>query len=120
MRAQFWLATATVMVLLGTPALAAPPPYVGTWGIDTAMCANQQDVMGAPVILGAKSFDQHESHCTFGQVKHLKGLKWRTKATCSIEGDKQVDTLVIGMVGGKLSLAWGGANPQLYQRCAGY
>jgi hypothetical protein len=116
--------SATLILLLtaATPALAAPA-YVGTWGIDAAMCAKPQDEVGAPVILGTKSFDQHESHCTFGKVKRtVKGgtTKWSARASCSIEGDEQVAPVVLSVKGGKLSIAWDGSVPQDYIRCSGY
>jgi hypothetical protein len=105
-----------------TPALAAPA-YVGTWGIDAEMCAKPEDQVGAPVMLGSTSFDQFESHCTFGKIKRTvkgKTTKWTTRATCSIEGDKQVGPLVMTMKNGTLSMAWDGAVPQDYQNCSQY
>ena len=94
---SLFLCCATAIVL-AIPAHAAGPAYVGTWGNDTAQCKVPQEQEGAPLIITAKGYDQHEAHCTFTSVKK-KGSAWKVRANCSVEGDSQKDILLLRVTG---------------------
>ena len=79
-------------LLAATPASAANINYIGTWATNTAQCKIPQDRQGAPMILNAKGYDQHEAHCRFASVKKVLG-GWRMAAECTVEGSVQRDTL---------------------------
>jgi hypothetical protein len=88
---------------------AADIAFAGTWATEPSQCANDQSKTEAPLILTATTYDQHESHCTFGSVV-AKGDTWQVKAKCTVEGDSQDgefeftvdgDTLVISDEGGR-------------------
>ncbi|MFN3868957.1 MAG: hypothetical protein ACK4MF_07830 [Hyphomicrobiaceae bacterium] len=98
-----------------TVAAAAEPAYAGTWGIDAAQCKVPQDRQGAPMIVTAKGYDQHEAHCTFTSVKR-SGQGWAVAAECSVESDKQKDAFTLSVVGDTLTIAHGKQKQKL-KRC---
>ena len=85
-------------IVFAIPARAADPAYVGTWGTNAAQCKVPQDQEGAPMIITAKGYDQHEAHCAFSSVKK-KGQRWKIAAKCSVEGDSQKNILLLGVTG---------------------
>ena len=85
------------------PAQAADPTYVGTWGIDAAQCKVPQEQEGAPMIITANGYDQHEAHCTFTSAK-TEGLLSIIAADCSVEGDSQNVSLELEVTGDVLIL----------------
>lgn len=97
------------------PAFAGMPAYVGTWGSDAANCKVPQDQQGAPMIISAKGYDQHEAHCTFASITR-KGRVWKVDAQCSVEGDKQKDSFTLQVNADKLVMAHG-SNARTYVRC---
>jgi hypothetical protein len=102
---------------IATPSMAAKAPaFTGTWGTNTAQCANPQDVQDAPMIVTAAGYDQHETHCTFSNIKR-RGLNWMMKASCSVEGDQQVEPLSLTVKGDRLTYRWGTGAPQKLVRC---
>lgn len=102
-------------LLVAPPALAAEPVYVGTWGVSAAQCKIRQDRQGAPMVIRAKGYDQHEAHCNFTSVKKI-GASWSVAAACSVEGDKQKDAFTLKVVDDALVLTQGGVA-RTYRRC---
>ena len=94
------------MIAVAIPAHAADPAYVGTWGTDAAQCKVPQEQEGAPMIITAMGYDQHEAHCTFGSVMK-KGSAWKARANCSVEGDSQKEILLLRVTGDVLLLTVG-------------
>ena len=109
------IVVAATLGLAATPTLAADPAYVGTWGVSAAQCKLPQDVLGAPLVIRAKGYDQHEAHCDFTSVKKV-GNAWRVKAACSVEGDKQKDAFTLQVSGKTLTLKQG-KSARAYMRC---
>jgi Protein of unknown function (DUF3617) len=110
-------AIAAAMALGSTTALAAKAPaYAGTWGTNAKQCANPQDVQDAPMAISATGYDQHETHCTFSNIKR-KGLNWKMKASCSVEGDVQVEPLSLTVKAKTLIYQWGTGAAQKLVRC---
>ncbi len=110
----------TVIALLGAcvmpgAANAVAPAYAGTWGSDAKQCKVSQDQQGAPLVIGAKGYDQHETHCAFDKIKRSGGA-WKVQAKCSVEGDKQKDTFNMKVSGDALEIARGG-HVQKLTRC---
>ena len=78
--------TAVILAVLGAgAAIAAEPPYVGTWSLDPANCSQGQESQSAPMVIGKDRYDQHESHCTFKSVE-AKNSDWTVKSECTVEG----------------------------------
>ncbi len=105
----------TAVLLTTSPAIAAEPAYVGTWGVSAAQCKIPQDRQGAPMIIRAKGYDQHEAHCSFTSIKKV-GSSWKVKAACSVEGDSQKDAFTLQVSGNTLTLKQGGST-RAYKRC---
>ena len=105
----------TAVLLTTSPALAAEPRYVGTWGVSAAQCKVPQDRQGAPMIIRAKGYDQHEAHCNFKSIKKV-GPAWKVKAACSVEGDSQKDAFTLQVSGKTLTLKQG-KSVRAYKRC---
>ncbi len=103
------------LFVIASPALAAEPAYVGTWGVSAAQCKVPQDRQGAPMIVTAKGYDQHEAHCTFASVKR-SGDGWKVKAACSVEGDKQSDAFTLKVDGDVMTIRHG-SSARAYKRC---
>lgn len=104
------------VVAVASPSWAAEPAYVGTWGIDAAQCKVAQEQQGAPMIVSAHGFDQHEAHCTFTSVKQT-GASWSIKAACSVEGDMQTDSFRLTRKGETLVMSRG-QIAQTFIRCS--
>lgn len=113
------LATAAAVLVACTAgplsALAGTPAYIGTWGSDAANCKLPQDQQGAPMIVSATGYDQHEAHCIFASIAR-KGRVWKVEAQCSVDGDKQKDSFTLHVKGNKLVMAHGN-NARTYVRC---
>lgn len=109
------LFAAAACTSISLTAFAGTPPYVGTWANDAASCKVPQDQQGAPMIVTAKGYDQHEAHCTFGSITRTRRV-WKVDAQCSVEGDKQKDSFTLQVNGNKLVMAHG-ANARTYVRC---
>ena len=109
------LITILALLLATTPALAADPAYVGTWGVSAAQCKTPQDRQGAPMIVTAKGYDQHEAHCSFRSVKASRS-GWRIAAACSVEGDKQKHSFTLQVAGDVLTMTENG-RASSYKRC---
>lgn len=100
-----------------SPASAAERSFAGTWSQDAKSCKLAQEVQGAPVIMTAKGYDQHEAHCAFKSVKRMKGNSWRIKASCMVEGDAQADTFTLRVAGDTLFWSHGAGAAMRLQRC---
>lgn len=114
--------TLTALAIAATTCAASPlaaragtPAFAGTWGKDAAECKVPQDQQGAPMMISAKGYDQHEAHCTFASIGR-KGRVWKIDARCSVEGDKQKDTFTLQLKGDKLEMTRGAAT-QTFVRC---
>jgi hypothetical protein len=103
------LLCAALLALSALP--AAAQAYVGTWASDPAQCRNGQEVEDAPMIMKAKRYDQHETHCTFSSVTR-RGAAWTVKARCDVEGDKQNASFQMEVVGDTLTM-----DGRTLQRC---
>jgi hypothetical protein len=79
------------------------PAYVGTWASKPAQCKIDQSLEGAPMIMRADGYDQHETHCTFRNIQ-AKGSTWTLRATCSVEGDKQTIPLTLSVEKDRLTM----------------
>jgi hypothetical protein len=108
-------AVIALAMLVATPALAANPAYVGTWGVSAAQCKVPQDQQGAPMVMAARRFDSHEAHCTFTSVKRVGGA-WRIATRCSVEGDKQAHIYAVKVTGNVLTMT-DTAGARSYKRC---
>ena len=98
-----------------SPAGAAEPSYVGVWGSNRAQCRLGQDNPNAPMAVRARSYDQHEAHCTFASVTSA-GASWNVRANCSVEGDKQRTAFQLSVRGNRLIMTSGGSARTL-TRC---
>jgi hypothetical protein len=103
------LACAALLALSALPAHAQA--YVGTWASQPAQCRNGQEVEDAPLIMKAKRYYQHETHCTFSSVTK-SGAAWNVKASCQVEGDKQNLSFKIAVAGDTLTM-----DRRTLQRC---
>lgn len=100
-----------------SPASAAERAFAGTWSHDSKSCKLTQDVQGAPVIMTGKGYDQHEAHCTFSSVKRMKGNSWRIKASCTVEGNAQIDAFTLRVDGDTLFWSHGAGAAARLKRC---
>jgi hypothetical protein len=106
---------AATFLLTASPAYAVDPAYAGTWGISAKQCKIPQDLQGAPMVIRAKGYDQHEAHCDFKTVKKT-GAVWNVVAACSVEGDKQKGAFTLKVVDDTLVLTQG-KIARTYRRC---
>ena len=98
MKARLLFPLCAAMIAVAIPAHAADPAYVGTWGTDAAQCKVPQEQEGAPMVITATGYDQHEAHCMFASVKK-NGSAWKVRAKCSVEGNSQKDVLLLRVTG---------------------
>ncbi len=71
MASQTWTAlliAAAALALTG-PTLAAEPAYVGVWSKRMEHCSTKPDKPGAPMVVTATGFDQHDLHCSFEKIE---------------------------------------------------
>jgi hypothetical protein len=109
-----------LVACLGTIAPASAngkdPAYVGTWASQPAQCkADQSDQEKAPLIMRRNGYDQHETHCTFSNIR-AKGGTWTVRAACSVEGDKQTHALTLSVADNRLTMR-DEHGPRVLQRC---
>ena len=104
-----------VLFAAATGASAKDADYVGTWGKDLAQCKVGQEMEDAPMIVKARRYDQHETHCEFKSLRQ-QGADWRIKAQCSVEGDSQSVDFAFSVVAGRLTVRQG-KGKQTYVRC---
>ena len=95
---------------------ATASDYSGTWAADLTTCKKSQEDSDAPLVLTPKGFDQHESHCTFDDLKSSGAGEWSGKAVCSVEGDRQSIAVTLTLSGDRLTLTEDGAARDLL-RC---
>jgi hypothetical protein len=107
---------ALALVNCPTAALAAERTFIGTWASDRAACSIPLDKRGAPMILTATGYDQHETHCTFKSVTKGRASTWTIAAACSVEGDAQKHTFKVTASRDRLTLREGG-KAQTLVRC---
>ena len=94
---------------------AQSPAYVGTWASRTEQCRMGQDSENAPLILKRGSYDQHEAHCKFVDVR-VQGRTWTVNAKCTIEGNAQTLDLVLQTSGRRLTIR-DKAGARTFKRC---
>lgn len=100
---------------------AAAPAFIGRWGIDLAQCALAQESEGAPMILRADGYDQHEAHCDFNTVNQTGPGQWHVTGQCDVEGDSQPTDENFAIADGNLE-QWSGdrkAGVWTLVRCPG-
>ncbi|WP_339746600.1 hypothetical protein [uncultured Maricaulis sp.] len=100
---------------------AAAPAFIGRWGIDLAQCSIAQESEGAPMILRADGYDQHEAHCDFDSVNQTGPGQWHVTGQCDVEGDAQPIDDNFAIVDGNLE-QWSGdrkAGVWTLVRCPG-
>lgn len=90
------------------PPAVSVPAYVGTWAQERTQCDVPQEAEGAPMIIAADRFDQHEAHCVFDAVTQTSPNHWRIEASCSVEGDAQQANWEIAIEGDTMRLTPGG------------
>ncbi len=110
------LVLAAVLLLAVPSAAMAAPAYVGTWGVTAAQCKIPQERQGAPLVMKAKGYDQHEAHCTFTSVRKSAGA-WKVAAQCLVEGSRQKDAFALKVEGDTLILTQGKVA-RTYKRCS--
>ena len=103
------------VLLAAAPAMAATPNYAGTWAANPAQCKVPQERQGAPMILTAKGYDQHEAHCNFASVRKVR-RGWRMAANCTVEGNPQRDTFTV-KVSGDTMVMTSGKLTRRFKRC---
>ncbi len=74
--------------IAATPVLAAEPAYVGLWSKRMEHCSTKQANPGAPMVVTAKGFDQHDLHCTFAKIEPMTveapgASGWQVAADCT-------------------------------------
>ena len=109
------LAAAALALAVPSGALAKSPAYVGTWASEAAQCKAGQEMENAPMVMQARRYDQHETHCTFASVT-ARGATWAVKARCQVEGDTQRLNFTLAVSGNTLTMKEGGGTRTL-QRC---
>ena len=102
--------------LTATGAQAQTPTYVGKWASNPLQCLVDQSMPAAPLILGAKRYDQHEAHCRFSGLKRTAANAWRAQARCSVEGDTQRHAMSWAVSGNLLTIREGKGSRTLI-RC---
>lgn len=95
---------------------AAAAAYVGKWASAPQQCARDQSHPQAPMVIAARRYDQHETHCTFARVRRLDAASWRVHARCSVEGDRQRHTFTLRVSGRTLAMT-NAAGTQRLVRC---
>ena len=94
----------------------AAEDFAGTWAADLANCKTPQSRQDAPLILSAKGYDQHETHCKFSGLKPAGAGEWTAAAQCSVEGDTQSFDVRLTVSGQTLTLSEDGGGRDLL-RC---
>lgn len=95
---------------------SAAEEFAGTWAADLANCKTPQSRQDAPLILSAKGYDQHETHCKFSGLKPAGAGEWTAAAQCSVEGDTQSFDVRLTLSGQTLTLSEDGGGRDLL-RC---
>lgn len=95
---------------------SAAEEFAGTWAADLANCKTPQSRQDAPLILSAKGYDQHETHCKFSGLKPAGAGEWTAAAQCSVEGDTQSFDVRLTVSGQTLTLSEDGGGRDLL-RC---
>ena len=89
--------------LHATCAAETRPAYIGTWASNPSHCKFGQEHENAPMIVTAEGYDQHETHCSFSNLRE-KGAIWTLTAACAVEGDTQRVQLVLAVPDGRLTI----------------
>ncbi len=95
---------------------SAAEEFAGTWAADLANCKTPQSRQDAPLILSAKGYDQHETHCKFSGLKPAGAGEWTAAAQCSVEGDTHSFDVRLTLSGQTLTLSEDGGGRDLL-RC---
>ncbi len=109
----------TFLALAATAGFAATShagEFAGTWAADLENCKLRQDSADAPVVISAKGYDQHETHCAFSGLASAGENEWSGKAACSVEGDAQSIAIKLTLSGDTLTLTEDGNSRDLL-RC---
>jgi hypothetical protein len=108
-RAPNIFAACAALAVVGTATLsgaafAQQPAYVGTWASKPAQCKVGQNLEDAPIVMRRDGYDQYETHCRFSNIQSKGPSTWTVRATCSVQGDKQVDTLMLTVEKNRLTM----------------
>ena len=90
--------------------------YSGTWASNPRQCRTGQDRQNAPLVLTRTRYDQHEAHCSFASVRQIGTGVWRVDARCSVEGDRQRQSMTLTVRGDRLIVQDGQGERRLI-RC---
>ena len=118
---RFGLAVSTFLLSVialtagASAASARDQAYVGTWAANPAQCRIGQELEDAPLVIKARRYDQHETHCEFRSVVR-QGAQWLVKAQCSVQGDKQTSNFTLAVDKDRLTRKEGG-GVQTYRLC---
>jgi hypothetical protein len=102
--AAAWLVAVPALAQDQEPAATPPPAYVGTWAYDAAQCKTPQEEQGAPLVIAADRYDQHEAHCEFTSVTGA-APEWKIAADCTVEGSAQPLEFSLKASGDTLTMA---------------
>jgi len=108
---------AAVTMLASGEALAQTPSYVGKWASNPVQCLLDQSVMGAPMILASKRYDQHEAHCIFTSVKKTGKASWQVRSRCTVEGSRAANNFTLAVDGNNLTMREAGGGARTLIRC---
>jgi hypothetical protein len=95
---------------------AAAQTYIGIWGVSPAQCVVDQSRQDAPMIMRRNRYDQHETHCTFVNIRKSGDTTWRVRARCTVEGDRQMHTFTMSVTDAVMTVREGRAARTLV-RC---
>lgn len=106
------------LAALATPAFADEPIYAGIWSKRMEHCSTDQKRPGAPMIVTAEGFDQHELHCKFGTIEPAANSdaarpEWRVVADCTWKGTATSMEMTWSISGETLSITDKGGINQL-------
>jgi hypothetical protein len=109
-------AAVVVLAVAGAgTALAADPPFVGTWSLDPVNCSAGQETQNAPLVIAKDRYDQHESHCTFKSIEQ-KDSDWIVKSDCTVDGSATPYDFTLTVSGDTLTFTDEG-GPRDFLRC---
>lgn len=98
------LAAVLALAAVAASPAAAQTSYAGKWASNGLECLLDQSVPGAPLLLQASRYDQHEAHCSFSSVRKSGPGSWQVRATCSVEGDRQRHRFTMSVAGDTLTI----------------
>lgn len=104
----------TATLVIASPVLAAPPAYVGSWGLDRDGCRAEGDMV--PTVIREDSIEFYDTACDLESLVQ-KGRTWTGKAVCSGEGETWTDRIAMTVSGDTLVLSRNDDKPLKLVRC---